>query len=202
MVIGLVGDLDPDQVFPIIERYFGQLPAAPKPTETHTIEPPQNSVREVTLQDPSQPFYLEGYHRPSYLAPDDVVYDAISDIMSNGRTSRLYRSLVRDQQICRLRCRLHRISRQQVRSLVRLLRRAASRPHQCRNAEGHRRGNPEAEDAGCDRRRVADVQDPHQGRPDPRPRQQRRPGANSSPSTRRATAIGASSSATSTASTR
>ena len=99
MVIGLVGDLDPDLVFPIIERYFNQLPAAPKPTETHTIEPPQNSVRAVTLQDPSQPFYLEGYHRPSYLAPDDVVYDAISDIMSNGRTSRLYRSLVRDQQI-------------------------------------------------------------------------------------------------------
>ncbi|MGA2371563.1 MAG: pitrilysin family protein, partial [Candidatus Korobacteraceae bacterium] len=99
MVIGLVGDLDPEQVFPIIERYFSQLAAAPKPTETHTIEPPQNSVRAVTLQDPSQPFYLEGYHRPSYLAPDDVVYDAISDIMSNGRTSRLYRSLVRDQQI-------------------------------------------------------------------------------------------------------
>ncbi len=99
MVIGIVGDLDPDKVFPIIERYFSQLPAAPKPEELHTIEPPQNSVREVTLQDPSQPFYLEGYHRPSYLAPDDVVYDAISDILSNGRTSRLYRSLVRDKQI-------------------------------------------------------------------------------------------------------
>ena len=56
-------------------------------------------MRQVTLQDPAQPFYLEGYHRPSYLAPDDVVYDAISDILSNGRTSRLYRSLVRDKQI-------------------------------------------------------------------------------------------------------
>ena len=99
MVIGLAGDLDPDKVFPIIERYFGQLPTKPKPEESHTIEPPQNSVREVTLQDPAQPFYLEGYHRPSYLAPDDVVYDAISDILSNGRTSRLYRSLVRDKQI-------------------------------------------------------------------------------------------------------
>ncbi|MGB9256492.1 MAG: pitrilysin family protein [Candidatus Korobacteraceae bacterium] len=99
MVIGLVGDLDPDKVFPIIEPYFDQIPAAPKPEENHTIEPPQNSVREVTLHDPAQPFYLEGYHRPSYLAPDDVVYDAISDILSNGRTSRLYRSLVRDKQI-------------------------------------------------------------------------------------------------------
>jgi len=99
MVIGLVGDLDPDKVFPMIEPYFNRLSAQPKPEENHTIEPPQNSVREVTLQDPSQPFYLEGYHRPSYLAPDDVVYDAISDILSNGRTSRLYRSLVRDKQI-------------------------------------------------------------------------------------------------------
>jgi len=99
MVIALAGDLNPDEVLPIIERYFAQLPAAPKPTETHTEEPPQNSLREVTLHDPSQPFYLEGYHRPSYLAPDDVVYDAISDILSNGRTSRLYRSLVRDKQI-------------------------------------------------------------------------------------------------------
>ncbi len=99
MVIALVGDLDPDKVFPIIERYFGQLPTTPKPVELYTDEPPQNSVRQVTLQDPSQPFYLEGYHRPSYLAPDDAVYDAISDMLSNGRTSRLYRSLVRDKQI-------------------------------------------------------------------------------------------------------
>jgi predicted Zn-dependent peptidase len=99
MVIALVGDLDPNKVFPIIEEYFGHLPTEPKPVEPYTVEPPQNSVRQVTLQDPSQPFYLEGYHRPSYLAPDDVVYDAISDILSNGRTSRLYRSLVRDKQI-------------------------------------------------------------------------------------------------------
>src|SRR5208337_3181184 len=47
----------------------------------------------------TQPLYIEGYHRPDYCDPDDAVYDAISDIMSNGRVSRLYRSLVRDQQI-------------------------------------------------------------------------------------------------------
>jgi predicted Zn-dependent peptidase len=99
MVIGLVGDLDPNQVFPIIERYFGQIPSRPKPLEMTTAEPPQNSIREVTLHDQAQPIYVEGYHRPSYLSPDDTVYDAISDILSNGRTSRLYRSLVRDKQI-------------------------------------------------------------------------------------------------------
>jgi predicted Zn-dependent peptidase len=99
MVIGLVGDLDPAKVMPIVEQYFGQLPAAPKPQELTTTEPPQNSLRQVNLQDPSQPFYLEGYHRPSYLDPDDAVYDAITDLMSNGRVSRLYRALVRDQKI-------------------------------------------------------------------------------------------------------
>ena len=99
MVIGLVGDLDPDKVFPIVERYFSQVPSRPKPLEVTTAEPAQNSVREVRMPDPSQPFYLEGYHRPSYRAPDDVVYDAISDILSNGRTSRMYRALVRDQKI-------------------------------------------------------------------------------------------------------
>jgi predicted Zn-dependent peptidase len=42
---------------------------------------------------------VEAYHRPAYNSPDDAVYDAIADIMSNGRVSRLDRSLVRDQQI-------------------------------------------------------------------------------------------------------
>jgi len=99
MVMALVGDLDPNTVMPIVERYFGQLPTKPKPTEQTTVEPPQNSVREVNMQDMAQPIYVEGYHRPSYLDPDDAVYDAITDIMSNGRTSRMYRSMVRDQKI-------------------------------------------------------------------------------------------------------
>ena len=98
MVIALVGDLDPDKVFPVMERYFGQLPTRSKPAEVTSVEPPQNSVREVKLHDMAQPIYVEGYHRPSYLDADDAVYDAITDIMSNGRTSRMYRSMVRDQK--------------------------------------------------------------------------------------------------------
>ncbi|HEY4900917.1 MAG TPA: pitrilysin family protein [Terriglobales bacterium] len=99
MVIALVGDLDPAQVMPIAEKYFAQLPPKPKPAELTTAEPPQNSVREVKMHDQAQPIYVEGYHRPSYLDADDAVYDAITDIMSNGRTSRMFRSLVRDQKI-------------------------------------------------------------------------------------------------------
>ncbi|HYY68472.1 MAG TPA: insulinase family protein, partial [Terriglobales bacterium] len=69
------------------------------PAPLHSSEPPQNSEREVVLRETSQPFYVEGYHRPNFRDPDDAVYDAISDLMSNGRTSRLYRALVRDKKI-------------------------------------------------------------------------------------------------------
>jgi predicted Zn-dependent peptidase len=64
-----------------------------------TIEPKQFAEKTVVIREQTQPFYIEGYHRPDYRAPDAAVYDAISDIMSNGRVSRLYRSMVRDQQI-------------------------------------------------------------------------------------------------------
>ena len=84
---------------PIIEKYFGRIPAHARPDERITTEPPQNSERRVVLHDQSQPLYLEGYHRPDYRDPDDAVYDAIADLMSEGRTSRLYRALVRDQKI-------------------------------------------------------------------------------------------------------
>jgi len=99
MVIAVVGDIKAAQATPIIEKYFGRLPSGPKPEEITTWEPAQNSVRQVLLRDPSQPIYLEGYHRPSYRDPDDAVYDAITDLMSSGRTSRLYRALVRDKKI-------------------------------------------------------------------------------------------------------
>ncbi|HLH07652.1 MAG TPA: pitrilysin family protein [Terriglobales bacterium] len=99
MYIAVVGDLYPDQFWPVVEKYFGQIPSHPKPDERITQEPPQNSERSVALQETAQPLYVEGYHRPSYLSPDDAVYDAITDLMSNGRTSRLYRSLVRDKRI-------------------------------------------------------------------------------------------------------
>jgi predicted Zn-dependent peptidase len=99
IVIALVGDLKPAQVFPIIEKYFGTIPAGPKPEPLTTVEPQQFAEREVILRENSQPIYLEGYHRPDIHDPDDAVYDVISDLMSEGRTSRLYRSLVRDKKI-------------------------------------------------------------------------------------------------------
>ena len=99
MVVTVVGDVKASEAMPVIEKYFSRIPARPRPDETTTTEPPQNSERRVVLHEQSQPLYLEGYHRPDYRSPDDQVYDAIADLMSNGRTSRLYRALVRDKQI-------------------------------------------------------------------------------------------------------
>jgi predicted Zn-dependent peptidase len=51
------------------------------------------------IHDRSQPIYVEGYHRGDFRDPDDAVYDVMGDLLSKGRTSRLYRSLVRDKRI-------------------------------------------------------------------------------------------------------
>jgi predicted Zn-dependent peptidase len=99
MVVAVAGDVKAAQAMPILEKYFSRLPARTQPDETTTTEPPQNSERKVVLQDRSQPLYLEGYHRPDYRSKDDAVFDAITDLMSEGRTSRLYRALVRDKKI-------------------------------------------------------------------------------------------------------
>jgi predicted Zn-dependent peptidase len=99
MVVAVAGDVKASEAMPIIEKYFGRLPASHKPDEITTVEPPQNSERRVVLMEQSQPLYLEGYHRPDYRSEDDAVYDAITDLMSEGRTSRLYRALVRDKKI-------------------------------------------------------------------------------------------------------
>jgi predicted Zn-dependent peptidase len=99
MTVAVAGDVKAATALPILEKYFSRLPARPLPDETTTIEPPQNSERRVVLIEHTQPIYLEGYHRPSYRSKDNAVFDAITDLMSSGRTSRLYRALVRDKKI-------------------------------------------------------------------------------------------------------
>jgi predicted Zn-dependent peptidase len=99
IVVAVVGDIDRAKALPMLEKYFGAIPAGPQPMPLATVEPPQKAEKSVTLKEPTQPFYLEGYHRPDYLSKDNAVYQAIADMMSNGRTSMLYRSLVVDKKI-------------------------------------------------------------------------------------------------------
>jgi predicted Zn-dependent peptidase len=99
MVVTVVGYVKANEVLPLVERYFGRLPAGTKPSPLRTVEPRQNAERVVILRDPSQPIFIEGYKKPNVRHPDDAVYDAVADLMTSGRTSRLYRSLVRDKKI-------------------------------------------------------------------------------------------------------
>jgi predicted Zn-dependent peptidase len=99
IVVAVVGDVKASEAMPMLEKYFSKVPAGPRPEEMTTVEPKQFAEKSVVIREQTQPIYIEGYHRPDYHDPDDSVYDAISDILSNGRVSRLYRSLVRDQQI-------------------------------------------------------------------------------------------------------
>jgi predicted Zn-dependent peptidase len=99
IVVAIAGDIDAKTAMPMLEKYFERVPAGPKPEDLTSVEPAQTAEKSIVIHEQTQPFYVEGYHRPSYRDPDDAVYDAISDIMSNGRVSRLYRSLVEQQQI-------------------------------------------------------------------------------------------------------
>ncbi len=99
MVTAIVGDIDAKAVIPLLEKYFGRIPAGSPPPPIRTVEPASITEKIVILQDPSQPLYLEGYHKPAATDVDQPVYDAIDDILTNGRTSRLFRSLVRDKQV-------------------------------------------------------------------------------------------------------
>jgi predicted Zn-dependent peptidase len=99
MVVAIVGDVKASEAIPVLEKYLGRLPARPTPDPRTTTEPAQNAERRVVVPQTAQPIYLEGYHRPDYRSKDDAVYDAIADLTSEGRTSRLYRALVRDKKI-------------------------------------------------------------------------------------------------------
>jgi predicted Zn-dependent peptidase len=95
----VVGDVNPRQAREDAEKYFGRIPSGPKPEPVRTVEPEQGGERRVTLELESQPILLIGYHKPDINDPDEAVYDAISSLLSQGRSSRLYRSLVRDKKI-------------------------------------------------------------------------------------------------------
>ena len=99
LTIVIAGDVNPKEVEKLAQAYFGRFPKQPAPPEVTVVEPPQQETKEFTLELPTQPLYLEGYHIPSIEHPDYPVYEVLSSLLSSGRTSRLYQSLVENQQI-------------------------------------------------------------------------------------------------------
>lgn len=94
LTIGMAGDVDPDEARALAEKYFERLPGGDPPMPVHTTEPEQQGERRVTIEDQSQPIMIVGYHRGSMFDDDHAVYRVLQDVLTRGRTSRLYQSLV------------------------------------------------------------------------------------------------------------
>ncbi|HQO35995.1 MAG TPA: pitrilysin family protein [bacterium] len=94
-----VGDVRPNQALPMIERYFGAIPSQPPPGRVETVEPEQRGERRVEVEFDAEPMVFLGYHKPAIDSPDQYVLDILESLLSEGRTSRLYRSLVLEKQI-------------------------------------------------------------------------------------------------------
>jgi predicted Zn-dependent peptidase len=97
--LAVVGDVEPQRVIVILEKYFGNIPAQPLPERRIPEEPPQRGVRRVVVKMPANPQMLMGFHKPNAPHDDDVVFSVIQGILTRGRTSRLYRELVEKQKI-------------------------------------------------------------------------------------------------------
>ena len=99
LVICLAGDVDPKEVQKYAEKYFGDWSSdAPHPEPVRTVEPPQISERRIVMEDPGQPFYLVGYHKPAADHPDARAYEVLTSLFANGRSSRLHERLVKDEK--------------------------------------------------------------------------------------------------------
>lgn len=94
----IVGDVDPEKAWPILERTIGKIPAGVKPEPPVTVEPPQRAEKRMVMEDPAQPFFAIAYHRPDVNHPDSPVYDVMADLLTGGRSARLTKVLVKEQQ--------------------------------------------------------------------------------------------------------
>lgn len=95
----LAGDIGADRAFALADRYFGELPAGVPPAP---VSAEVSLTREVRLQLEDRvelPRVYMAWHSPAMFAPDDAEMDLLADLLANGKTSRLYRTLVYELRI-------------------------------------------------------------------------------------------------------
>ena len=88
------------KLMPLIQRYFGAVPATPVTFDPITPEQAQLGERRFVLKREAQlPVVFMGYHAPNYNSADSAALEVLGTILSSGKSSRLYRSLVYEQRI-------------------------------------------------------------------------------------------------------
>jgi zinc protease len=99
-ILTVAGNIDVEQIKTLTEKWFGPIPAGEKYNRNLPVEPKQTAPRtlEVKADVPLDALY-KCWH--IYPRTDDRYYtaDLISDILSGGGSSRLYQSLVKEQQL-------------------------------------------------------------------------------------------------------
>ena len=98
MVITVVGDIYYDELVEMARKYFSRIPPGPGSVPIRTIEPKQLGERRVMIEEDSQPMMFIGYHIPESRHPDAMAYEALADILAQGRSSRLNSKLVKDEK--------------------------------------------------------------------------------------------------------
>jgi len=98
-VITLVGDLDAQTAFETVKRYFGDIPPGTPVPPVTDVEPQQRGEKRVAVDFDAEPRLMIAFHKPTLPAPEDYAFDLIDLLLSGGRTSRLYRSLVVEKNL-------------------------------------------------------------------------------------------------------
>jgi predicted Zn-dependent peptidase len=98
-VIALVGDVRAEQALVLVEKYFGDLPTGTPVPVVAAVEPAQEGEKRVTINFDAEPQLAIAFHKPTLPHKDDYTFDLIDQILGQGRTSRLYKSLVEEQQL-------------------------------------------------------------------------------------------------------
>ncbi|MDQ2686688.1 MAG: insulinase family protein [Armatimonadota bacterium] len=94
-VVVMVGDFDTKKAVALCQKYYGVYPAGKLAAHHITSEPPQRGERRVVLRRPGTiGEVLIGYHEPGTGTKAHYVMDVISQILSGGRSARLYQSMV------------------------------------------------------------------------------------------------------------
>lgn len=99
-VVVISGAITFEKVKALAEKYMGPIPAQADPPKIHIVEPKQVGERRITVQkDVSNPYLAIAYHVPETQHEDYYALSILSSILSSGKSSRLYSSLVDKKQL-------------------------------------------------------------------------------------------------------
>ena len=97
--LSLAGNIDTDTAFKLAEQYFGDIPAGPSPPRPIVSAALSGEVRLVLEDRVEMPRVYMAWHSPAMFAEGDAEMDLLSDLLANGKASRLYRVLVYERRI-------------------------------------------------------------------------------------------------------